>query len=630
MTGPTQATTRPPYPAARPTPAAVRVLGLVALATIVAPVAALGTRVPWGRIGTILAAEETAQLLRVTVASSLLSCLITVLIGAPLALWMRNLRRGAQLARLLVLVPLALPPVVAGLALTALIGRRGLAAPVLDLLGVQFAFAFPGVVASHVFVALPFVVITLDSALRQLDGEVLDSAAGVGISPSRATLRITLPAVAPALVSAAGLACARSLGEFGTTLTFAGSLPGVTRTMPLGIYIAREIDQPLAYGLAAVLTGLAVATLALTLLPSALSGRGPAPRPRVTGSIDAAALEHLCRPAADGPEVSVGGATFPAGATTALIGPNGSGKTTLLGQIAGRLTGPEVRIAGRRVDGLPAHRRGVVMLTQTPGLPPTSTPLKAVAMVTGEVSAARSLLHAAGLAELADVPVRALSGGQAAQVALVRALAARPRVLLLDEPLAAIDVDSARRWRHILRATASGRTAIVVTHNPLDIAALSQHTAVMERGDVAALRPTGDELRAPSTAFSARLAGRNLLPATLTSGARPGQPGVARTPCGPLRATAAAACGAGQPVVAVFSPADARLTDPASGDLRARVLSLTPTASGGVDIELDAGDGVLVCPTGRDEALALEPGAWVGVHVPTGAALTYAPRALRR
>ena len=630
MTGSTQATATPPYPTPRPTPAAVRVLGLVALATILAPVAALGTRVPWSQIGPVLAAEETAQLLRVTVGSSLLSCLLTVLIGTPLALWMRNLRRGAQIARLLVLVPLALPPVVAGLALTALIGRRGLAAPVLDLLGVQFAFAFPGVVASHVFVALPFVVIALDSALRQLDCEVLDSAAGVGISPSRAILRITLPAIAPALVSAAGLACARSLGEFGTTLTFAGSLPGVTRTMPLGIYIAREIDQPLAYGLAAVLTGLAVATLALTLLPSVLSGRGPTPRPRVTGSIDAAALERLCRPTGDGTEVSVGGATFPAGTTTALIGPNGSGKTTLLGQIAGRLTGPEVRIAGRRVDSLPVQRRGVVMLTQTPGLPPASTPLKAVAMVTGEVGAARSLLRAAGLTELADVPVRALSGGQAAQVALVRALAARPRVLLLDEPLAAIDVDSARRWRHILRATASGRTAIVVTHNPLDIAALSQHTAVMERGDVVALRPTGDELRAPSTAFSARLAGRNLLRATLTNAARPGQPVVARTPFGALRATASSACEDGQPVVAVFSPTDARLTDPAGGDLRARVLSLTPTASGRVDVELDAGDGVLVCPAGRDKALALEPGVWVGVLVPVGAALTYPPRALRR
>lgn len=127
-------------------------------------------------------------------------------------------------------------------------------------------------------------------------------------------------------------------------------------------------------------------------------------------------------------------------------------------------------------------------------------------MVTGEVSAARSLLHAARVAELADVPVRALSGGQAAQVALARALAARPGVLLLDEPLAAIVVDSARRWRHVVRSTASGRTAIVVTHNPLNIAALSQHTAVMDRRDVVALRPTGDELRPP------RPAGRRAVP----------------------------------------------------------------------------------------------------------------------
>lgn len=338
VSGPTQAIARPPYPAPRSTPAAVRALGLVALATIVTPVAALGTRVRCGRIDTVFAAEETAQLLRVTAASSLLSCLITVLIGAPLALWIRNLRRGSQLG--------GGGPGADGPHRAPRPRRtrpRPARSPVL--------LRLPEEVASHVFVALPFMVITLDSALRQLDGEVFDSAAGVGISPSRATSRIALPPSPRRSSPPRGLACARSLGEFGTTQTFAASLPGVTRTIPLGIYIAREIDQPLAYGLAAVLTGLAVATLALILLPSALSGHGPAPRPRATGSIDAAALEHLCRP--------VGDATFPAAATTALIGPNGSGKTTLLGQIA-----------GSRVDGLPAHRRGVVMPTQTPSCRP--------------------------------------------------------------------------------------------------------------------------------------------------------------------------------------------------------------------------------------------------------------------
>ena len=249
-------------------PPAVAALAAVALFLLIAPIFALGTRVPWAELGAIAAAPATRELLRVTLASSLIAAVVALALGTPLALGMRHARFGAQLARLLVLLPLAMPPVVAGLALSAFIGRRGLAAPVLDALGWQFAFAFPGVVAAHVFITLPFVVITLDSALGQLDREVTDSAASVGIAPGAVTRCIVLPAIAPSLATAAGLAFARSLGEFGTTLTFAGSMPGVTRTMPLGIYLEREIDQRAAYGLSAILVGLAVAALALSLLLS--------------------------------------------------------------------------------------------------------------------------------------------------------------------------------------------------------------------------------------------------------------------------------------------------------------------------------------------------------------------------
>ena len=227
-------------------------LAWLTLALILAPVLALGLRVPWGDLGAIATSAETRQLLEVTLASAVIATLVALGLGLPLALWMQRLRRGAFLARGLVLLPLALPPVVAGLALSAFIGRRGVAAPLLDLLDWQFAFAFPGVVAAHVFVALPFVVITLDAALRQLDPEITYSAAGVGLSPSTITRKIILPAIAPSLVSAAGLAFARSLGEFGATLTFAGSLPGETRTLPVGIYVERQSDLDRAYVLAAV------------------------------------------------------------------------------------------------------------------------------------------------------------------------------------------------------------------------------------------------------------------------------------------------------------------------------------------------------------------------------------------
>lgn len=491
-------------------PPAVAALAAVALFLIIAPIFALGTRVPWAELGAIAAAPATRELLRVTLASSLIAAVVALALGTPLALGMRHARFGAQLARLLVLLPLAMPPVVAGLALSAFIGRRGLAAPVLDALGWQFAFAFPGVVAAHVFITLPFVVITLDSALGQLDREVTDSAASVGIAPGAVTRRIVLPAIAPSLATAASLAFARSLGEFGTTLTFAGSMPGVTRTMPLGIYLEREIDQRAAYGLSAILVGLAVAALALSLLPSLAARRRPRPAARASGPIDAAELRRLTRPAAPAEPIRIGEAVFPAHAATALIGPNGAGKSTLLGRVAGRLRSDTPVLLGARVldapgtRPVPPHRRGVVLLTQNPGLPPTTTALGAVAMVSGEPRAAE-LLRAAGLSELAGVPVTALSGGQAAQVALVRALAARPGALLLDEPFANLDTDAAREWRDLLAAAAEDRTTVVITHDRKDVAALCAHTAVMERGEVVALRPTAAETAEPSTAFSAHL-----------------------------------------------------------------------------------------------------------------------------
>ena len=149
------------------------------------------------------------------------------------------------------LLPLAMPPVVGGLALTALIGRRGITAPLLDALGLQFAFAYPGVIASHVFVSLPFVVVAVDGALQTMDREIERSAYRLGLSRSTVLNRITLPAIAAPLATGAGLAFARSLGEFGTTITFAGSLPGRTRTLPLGIYLEREIDSDGALAMAA-------------------------------------------------------------------------------------------------------------------------------------------------------------------------------------------------------------------------------------------------------------------------------------------------------------------------------------------------------------------------------------------
>lgn len=463
----------------------------------------------------ILSRPDTAELLHLTLGAAFLATLLTLLLGVPLALCMQGLRRGAEAARLLVLLPLAMPPVVSGLALSAMIGNNGLFSPLLDTLGWQIAFRFAGVVASHVFVALPFVVVTVDAALRQVDGEVTASAASIGMNPTRVLRRITLPTIAPAIATGAGLAFARSLGEFGTTITFAGSMPGVTRTMSLAIYLEREVDRDAAYALSAVLILLAVIVLVVAALPQLLR-REPEPRPRDIGPMDHRRLRELTAPVG-GVDIDIDGTAFPAGSLTAIVGPNGSGKSTLMGVIAGRLTGRAVRVGGRSVDKLPAHRRGVVLLTQNPGLPRVSTVGAAVTMATRDDARTRELLTAAGLASLIDVPVPALSGGQAAQVALVRALAARPRALILDEPLASVDASSTAHWRQLLRATAPDRTTLLVTHDPLDVASLSDHLVVLEAGQVVAAGSTKDLLRVPPTDFVAQLSGLNRLAGIVTA-----------------------------------------------------------------------------------------------------------------
>lgn len=583
-------TASPITPLPQPSSKAVWALALVALALIILPVISLGIRVPFDRLGEIFSNEDTRDLLRVTLASAVCATAVAMVLGVPLALWLQHLKRGARLARLLVLLPLALPPVVAGLALSAFIGRRGLAAPLLDLLGWQFAFAFPGVVAAHVFIALPFVVITLDAALRQLDSEITSSAAAVGITPARTVCQIILPAVAPSLVSAAGLAFARSLGEFGTTLTFAGSMPGTTRTMPLGIYLAREVDPEVAYGLSAILIGLAVLTLAATALPACFSRRAPAQKARATDTIDVARLRELTRPAGGGSNVEVDGVRFPANTLTALIGPNGAGKTTLVGRIAGRLRGASVTVGDRLVDSadtrqVPAYQRGVVLLTQNPGLPPTVTAASAITMVTRDPQRTAELLAAAGLAELADVPVPALSGGQAAQVSLVRALAARPAVLILDEPLAAIDVDAAAQWRQVVHAARHDRTTVLITHNALDVLALADCVAVMERGRVRTFRRASEELEAPATRFAARLVGTNLLTGTA------GESGTFVCAFGTIRGLNLSPYPAGTSLRATFPPGaltlEGRGTQTGQGTVfKARVQSVSMLPSGEASVTL--------------------------------------------
>ncbi|MDH2414950.1 ATP-binding cassette domain-containing protein [Nocardioides sp. CER19] len=209
------------------------------------------------------------------------------------------------------------------------------------------------------------------------------------------------------------------------------------------------------------------------------------------------------------------------GETVALLGPNGAGKSTVLGVIAGLVTPTtgQVSLAGRDLAGVPPHRREVALLAQEPLLFPHLTALENVAFGprshgVGRQEAralAREWLDRVGVGDLGSRRPRQLSGGQAQRVAVARALAARPRLLLLDEPMAALDVDVAPALRHLLRTVLADRTAVVVTHDALDALLLADRVVVVEGGRVVEEGPTADVLRRPRSNFAARIAGLNLV-----------------------------------------------------------------------------------------------------------------------
>ena len=169
---------------------------------------------------------------------------------------------GLRLLRALVTVPLVLPPVVGGVALLLLLGRRGLVGAYLDTwFGVQVPFTTLAVVLAEAFVARPFLVVSVEGALRGADRRYEDAAATLGAGPLHVARRVSLPMVAPAVTAGTALCFARALGEFGATITFAGSFPGTTRTMPLAIYLAMQDDPAAGIVLALMLLVVSVTVL---------------------------------------------------------------------------------------------------------------------------------------------------------------------------------------------------------------------------------------------------------------------------------------------------------------------------------------------------------------------------------
>lgn len=236
---------------------------LLGAAFLVLPLAGLLIRAPWQTLPEQLASPEVGQALRLSLLSASLATVICLVLGVPLA-WVlaRTTFPGRRLLRALITVPLVLPPVVGGVALLLLLGRRGLLGQHLYAwFGISLPFSTPAVVIAEAFVAMPFLVIAVEGALRGSDRRFEDAAATLGASRWLTFRRVTLPLVAPGISAGAVLCFARALGEFGATITFAGSFPGVTRTMPIAVYLALETDPEAAIVLSLVLLAVSVIVL---------------------------------------------------------------------------------------------------------------------------------------------------------------------------------------------------------------------------------------------------------------------------------------------------------------------------------------------------------------------------------
>ncbi|MFD8821832.1 ABC transporter permease [Streptomyces sp. NPDC059605] len=522
------------------TPVALALPALLAVAFLLVPLIGILARTPWADLGAHLTDPDVTRALRLSLLVSFWALGLSLLLGVPLAWLLARVDfPGKALVRSLVLLPMVLPPTVGGVALLLGFGRRGLLGPWLeDTFGITLPFHTSGAVVAATFVAMPFLVISLEGALAGLRPAYEETAASLGAPPVRVFLTVTLPMVAPGLAAGAALTWARALGEFGATITFAGNLPGTTQTLPLQVYLLLQKSPEAATSVSLLLLAIAMAVLV------ALRGRWtgtPRDRSRAPGPVpdDPAAAEppngrEVPLPARQEPwslHAEVTGfnrLTLDAapGTTIAVVGPNGAGKTTLLRALLGLTprSGARLRLGGADVTELPPHRRQVAWVPQDGALFPhlsaltnTAYGLRARGVPRAEARReAQRWLDRLGVGHLAHRRPAQLSGGQAQRVALARALAARPRLLLLDEPLAALDQTTRAHVRHTLRTHLAGfgGVCLIVTHDPVEAASLADRVLVLDEGRTLQYATPAEVTRHPRSPWVARMLGRNAWPGT--------------------------------------------------------------------------------------------------------------------
>ncbi|SEB89659.1 ABC transporter permease [Streptomyces sp. 2314.4] len=525
-------------------PLALAVPALIAVAFLLLPLVGILARTTWSELGTHLSSPGVLEALRLSLLVSFCALGLALLLGVPLAWLLARVNfPGKALVRSLVLLPMVLPPTVGGVALLLGFGRRGLLGPWLEgTFGIVLPFHTSGAVVAATFVAMPFLVISLEGTLAGLRTSYEETAASLGASPVRVFCTVTLPLVAPGLAAGAALTWARALGEFGATITFAGNLPGTTQTLPLEVYLLLQDAPEAATSVSLLLLVIAMAVLICLRgrWTGATTGRPartvrpaddtvlPAPPATGTAEPDTALPAPGERWPLHAEVTGFNQLTLDAdpGSTIAVVGPNGAGKTTLLRALLG-LT-PRARAALRLgdtdVSALPPHRRGVAWVPQDGALFPhltalTNTAYGLRAHGTPRAEARRTAqqwLDRLGVGPLAHRKPAQLSGGQAQRVALARALAARPRLLLLDEPLAALDQTTRAHVRHTLRAhlAAFGGVCLLVTHDPVEAVSLADRVLVLDDGRALQDAPPAEVTRHPRSPWVARMLGRNAWPGT--------------------------------------------------------------------------------------------------------------------
>jgi molybdate transport system permease protein len=244
-------------------PITVVVMGAITVVFLALPLAGLLVKTSWSTLWSDLTSTVALDALHLSLVCSLWATGLSLVLGIPLA-WLlaRCTFPGKRVVRALTILPMVLPPVVGGVALLLAFGRSGiLGRPIFELTGVQFTFATAGAVLAETFVAMPFLIITVEAALVGMDIRYEDVAASLGAGQWTTFRRVTVPLISSSLVAGTALTWARALGEFGATITFAGNIQGRTQTLPLAVYLALQGNEHVAIALSLALVGISFLVL---------------------------------------------------------------------------------------------------------------------------------------------------------------------------------------------------------------------------------------------------------------------------------------------------------------------------------------------------------------------------------